>query len=179
MKSPLAELSVAQGLSAAETVRVEEVVIVVPGRRSITTLVNATPVLSEEGDVESFVVTLQDMTPLDELERLRADFLAMVSHELRTHLASVKGSVTTLLDHSATLDPAEARQFHWIIDQQTDRMRDLIGDLLDVARIETGTLPVDPQSVDLDACWTRPATPLPAAAGGIMSASACPRTCPE
>ena len=131
--------------------RVEEIVISVPGGRSITTLVNATPVLSEEGDVESFVVTLQDTTPLDELERLRADFLAMVSHELRTPLASVKGSVTTLLDHSATLDPAEARQFHWIIDQQTDRMRELIGDLLDVARIETGTLPVDPQPVDLDA----------------------------
>ena len=107
-------------------------------------MINATPILSEEGDVESFVVTLQDMTPLDELERLRADFLAMVSHELRTPLASVKGSVTTLLDNSATLDPAEARQFHWIIDHQTDRMHELIGDLLDVARIETGALPVDP-----------------------------------
>ena len=138
----------AQALSAAETVRVEKVVIAIPGGRSITTLINATPILSEEGDVESFVVTLQDMTPLDELERLRADFLAMVSHELRTPLASVKGSVTTLLDNSATLDPAEARQFHWIIDQQTDRMRELIGDLLDVARIEMGALPVDPQPVD-------------------------------
>ena len=49
------------------------------------------------------------------------------------------------------MDPAEARQFHWIIDQQTDRMRELIGDLLDVARIETGALPVDPQPVDLAA----------------------------
>ncbi len=146
---PLAELSLAQALSAGETVRVEEVVIAVPGGGSVTTLINATPILSEEGDVESFVVTLQDMTPMEDLERLRADFLAMVSHELRTPLSAVKGSVTTLLDPSATLDPAEARQFHQIIDQQTDRMRELIGDLLNVARIETGALPLDPQPADL------------------------------
>ena len=67
-----------------------------PDGRSVTTLVNATPIYSEEGAVESVVVTIQDMTPLEELERLRAEFLGMVSHELRTPLAAIKGSAVTL-----------------------------------------------------------------------------------
>ena len=54
----------------------EEIVMQVPDGRSVTTLMNATPIRSEEGEVESVVVTLQDMTPLEELERLRAEFLA-------------------------------------------------------------------------------------------------------
>ena len=92
---------------------------------------------------------MQDMTHLEELERLRAEFLAMVSHELRTPLATVRGSVSTLLDESSGMHPAEMRQFHRIIFEQTDRMRALIADLLDVARIETGTLPVSPEPTDL------------------------------
>ena len=90
------------------------------------------------------VVTLQDMTPLEDLERLRAEFLGMVSHELQTPLASIRGSATTLLDDEPDLDPAEMRQFHRIIQREASRMRGLISDLLDVARIETGTLPVAP-----------------------------------
>ena len=82
---------------------------------------------------------------MEELERLRAEFLGMVSHELRTPLTSIKGSAATLMDDSSDLDPAEMAQFFRIIDNQADYMRDLIGDLLDVARIETGTLPVDPE----------------------------------
>ena len=89
------------------------------------------------------------MTALEELERLRAEFLGMVSHELRTPLTSIRGSATTMLDATSDLDPAEMRQFLRIIVEQADSMRDLIGDLLDVARIETGTLPVSPEPADL------------------------------
>ena len=67
----------------------------------ITTLINTTPIHSESGEVTSVVVTLQDMTPLKELERLRADFLGMVSHELRTPLTSIKGSAATALESSS------------------------------------------------------------------------------
>ena len=96
------------------------------------------------GEAVSIVVTMQDMTPVEELEQSRTDFLAMVSHELRTPLAAIRGSATTVLDDAYALDPAEMRQFFRIIVDQADRMRGLINDLLDVARLETGTLPVEP-----------------------------------
>ena len=145
----LAELPMAQLLSAGETLRAEELTLSVPDGRSIAVLVNVTPMLTEEGKVESAVVTLQDMTPLKEMERLRAEFLGMVSHELRTPLTSIKGSADTLLESFNSLDSAEMVQFIRIIKTQTERMRDLISDLLDVARIETGTLPVTPGPVEV------------------------------
>ena len=144
----LDEFPLAQALSIGETVRLEEIVMEVPDGRSVKTLINATPIHSQEGAVESFVVTMQDMTPLEELERLRAEFMGMVSHELQTPLTSIRGSANTLLDEAASLDPAEMRQFHRIISDQADRMRGLIRDLLDVARIETGTLSVAPEPSD-------------------------------
>ncbi len=145
----LEEFPLSQGLRTGETVRAEEIVLQSPGGGSVTTLINATPIRSEEGEVVSVVVTMQDMTPLEELERLRAEFLGMVSHELRTPLAAIKGSAATLTEAASDLDPAEMLQFFRIIGEQADYMRDLIGDLLDVARIETGELPVAPAPADV------------------------------
>ena len=147
----LRELPLAEVLSAGETVRAEEIALRVPDGRSVSVLLNATPIQSEDGQLASFVVTLQDMTPLEEQERLRAEFLAMVSHELRAPLAAVKGSVTTLLEAAGELDPAEMTQFFRIIRDQSDQMRFLIGDLLDAARIETGSLSVDPEPTEVRA----------------------------
>ena len=162
----LQEFPLLRALSAGETVRAEEIVIRVPDGRSVTTLVNATPIRPEDGEVESVVVTLQDMTPLEELERLRAEFLAMVSHELRMPLTSIRGSATTLLDASPDLDPAEMRQFHRIIVDQADNMRELIGGLLDVARIETGALPVDPEPVEVASLVDRARNTFQSGGGG-------------
>ena len=88
--------SMAQALSGGETLRSEEVVIRVPDGRSVTTLMNATPIRTAEGDMESFVITFQDMTPMEAIGRQRAQFLGMVSHELRGPLTSIKGSAVTL-----------------------------------------------------------------------------------
>ena len=101
----IAPFDIAKELIAGDTVRAEEIVIEVPDGRSVTTLVNGTPIRGEDGRIVSVVVTLQDMTALEELERLRAEFLAMVSHELRTPLTSVKGSIATLLEPPSTPRP--------------------------------------------------------------------------
>ena len=143
----LEEFPLAQGLMTGETVRAEEIVLRVPDGRSVATLLNATPIRSEQGEVESFVITLQDMTALEDQERLRAEFLAMVSHELRAPLVSIKGSAATVMGSSSTFGPAEMLQFFRIIDRQADHMSGLINDLLDVARIETGPLAVNPEPV--------------------------------
>ncbi len=139
----------AELLSIGETVRAEEIVLEVPDGRRVTVLLNATPILSDDGVVESVVVTMQDMADVEELERLRADFLAMVSHELRAPLTSIKGSAATVLGSATELDPAVVRQFFRIVDEQADHMNGLVADLLDVARIETGELPVSPEPAEV------------------------------
>ncbi len=149
------EFPIAQALKIAESMRSEELVLSVPDGRSVRTLANITPIASDDGDVASVVVTMQDLAPLEEIERLRAQFVGMVSQELRAPLTSIKGSAAALLDSAAALDPDERREYARIIDEQSDRMRDLIGDLLDAGRIETGTLSIRPESWDVTALVER------------------------
>ncbi len=143
----LQEFPLAQVLKNTAMMRAEEIVLRVPDGRSITTLVNVTPIRTEDGTVESVVVTLQDMAPIEELERMRSEFLGLVGHELRAPLVSIKGSTTTVLNTPATSNLAEILQFIRIIDEQADHMRSLISDLLDAGHIETGTLSVAPEPV--------------------------------
>ena len=152
---PLQEFPLSGLLSTGERVQAEEIVLRVPEGRSVTVLLNATPIIGDDGAVESVVVTMQDLAAVEELERLRADFLAMVSHELRAPLTSIKGSAATVLGSSADMDPAVVRQFFRIIDEQADHMNGLVADLLDVARIESGELPVSPEPAEVTALVDR------------------------
>ena len=129
-------------LSSGETVRVEEVLLKVPDGRSVSTLINATSSRADDGTIKSCIVTMQDLTPIHNLERGRSEFLGTVSHALRAPLTAVKGSATTLIQAIDDLEPDEMLQFFEIIEEQTDRMRDLISELLQVANIEAGTLSV-------------------------------------
>ena len=144
----LAEFPLARALGDAITMRAEEIVLSVPDGRSLRTLINVTPIRSVDGkddEIVSVVVTMQDLAPLEELERLRAEFLGVVSHELRTPLAAIKGSVAAVRGAAPALPQAEVDQFLRIIDAQADHMQGLIGNLLDAGRIEAGTLSVDPE----------------------------------
>ena len=125
-EASLGDLPIDQLLQSGETMRAEEVVLSVPDGRSVRTLVNATPIRTEDGAVASLVITVQDLAPLDEIERMRTEFLGLVSHELREPLAAIKGSATTLLEDAAALDPAEMREFHRIIAEQSNHMRELV-----------------------------------------------------
>ena len=136
-------------MSAGENIRADEIVLQTPDGRSLTALLTAAPIRSESGEFEWVVLTLQDLTSLEDFVRLRAEFLGTVSHELLTPLTSIKGSTTTLLNDLPGLEPPEARRFIEIIDAQADEMRDLISQLLDMARIEAGALSVNPGPADL------------------------------
>ncbi|MCY3646807.1 MAG: ATP-binding protein [Chloroflexi bacterium] len=146
----VAEFPLTRSLATGETVRGEEIVLQAPDGRQVSTIINATPIHADDGAVQSVVVTMQDLASLKQFEQMRADFLAMVSHELRAPLSSIKGSAATLVQSGTALDPAATTQFHRIIEQQADYMQDLITDLLDVARIEAGTLAISPQPVSVE-----------------------------
>ena len=147
---PIDELPTMKALARGETILADEVVIHPPGDRpAVTTLVNARPIRRGNGDIASVVATIQDITPLEEIKRQRADFLNAVSHELRTPLTAIKGSTSTLLNSTYPVDPTETRQFLRVIDEQSDHMRRLINDLVDVTQIEAGLLTVSPEPLEV------------------------------
>nr|MCS5617208.1 ATP-binding protein [Pirellulales bacterium] len=99
--------------------------------------------LSGEGGA---VIVLNDVTDMQRLENVRRDFVANVSHELKTPVASIKGFVETLLD-GAVDDPGNSRRFLEIVNRQADRLASIIEDLLALSRIEQsegiGNLPLE------------------------------------
>ncbi len=151
----LEELPLARQLEDATAMRAEEIELSVPDGRSVRTLVNVTPIRSEDGEVVSVVVTMQDLAPLEELERQRAEFLGMVSHELRAPLTSIKGSAATVRSASRAPTRAEMLQFFRIIEAQADHMSGLIANLLDAGSIEAGTLTVAPEPSNVAALVDR------------------------
>jgi two-component system phosphate regulon sensor histidine kinase PhoR len=97
----------------------------------------ASPLESPDGMTSSgkAMLVLTDETSLKKADRMRADFLANASHELRTPLASLSGFIETLRGHARD-DEAARDQFLSIMDDQADRMRRLIDDLLVLSRVE-------------------------------------------
>ncbi|HEV8636117.1 MAG TPA: histidine kinase dimerization/phospho-acceptor domain-containing protein, partial [Chloroflexota bacterium] len=86
---------------------------------------------------------------LRELDRLKSEFLAVVGHELRTPLASIKGFASALRQDDVPLDVETQRDFLRTIELDTDRLSRLVQDLLDTSRIEAGTLRVEPHPASL------------------------------
>ena len=102
------------------------------------------------------LLLLQDVTALHRLESVRRDFVANVSHELRTPLAAMMAVVETLED-GALDDPVEARAFLGRLHGEVDQLTELVRELLELSRIESGQAEIHPEPTD-------PATLLPAAA---------------
>jgi two-component system phosphate regulon sensor histidine kinase PhoR len=96
------------------------------------------------------MVVLHDVTQLKRLESIRRDFVANVSHELKTPVTSIQGFVETLRD-GAIDDPDTARRFLDIITRHAERLNAIIEDLLSLSRIEieggAGAVPLEPQPV--------------------------------
>jgi signal transduction histidine kinase len=84
------------------------------------------------------------------LTQLQSDFIATVTHELCTPLGFIKGYATTLLRDDTTWDENTRREFLTVIDEEADRLRDLIDSLLDSSRLQAGTLQMQFQNIRLD-----------------------------
>lgn len=113
-----------------------EVGLVIQGTDRIYQVQTA-QVKNEEGRDLGIVAIMSDITEIKNIEKMKSSFVAMASHELRTPLTAIKGFTSTLLmDDGFSAD--ERREFLMIIDQECDRLRRLIDDLLNTARIEAG-----------------------------------------
>lgn len=94
------------------------------------------------------IVVLHDITNIKRLEKMRSDFVANVSHELKTPVTSVSGFSETLLSGEVT-DEATKRQFLQIIYDESQRLDRLISDLLHLSKIEKQEMPLDLETVDM------------------------------
>ena len=138
-------------LETREHVR-DEILFFYPEERVID--VNATPISDSEGQVSGVLIVLHNITALRKLERMRSEFVANVSHELKTPIASVKGFAETLL--AGALDDKEtARSFLQIIYDESERLNRLIGDILDLSKIESKRIPLHFSPVELDSFMER------------------------
>ncbi|MBI4671319.1 MAG: PAS domain-containing protein [Chloroflexi bacterium] len=94
-------------------------------------------------------VLWRDVTRDKELERMKSQLLSTVSHELRTPLASIKGFATTLLRQDVRWDEATQREFLRIIEEESNRLEELIDNLLDMSQVEAGALRIQKEPVRL------------------------------
>lgn len=104
---------------------------------------------------------------LSEANTLRSALLAAVSHDLRTPLASIKAAVTSLLSREVKWNPRDMREFYETINAETDRLTGLIGNLLDMSRLQAGVLPVSVQATHVDDVVVQAVASLPAPDAGI------------
>lgn len=122
-----------------------EIILFLPSEKVFNA--SAAP-LGEKDNIWGAVVALNDITEIKRLERIRSEFVANVSHELRTPLTSIQGFVETLKE-GAIDDPKKARHFLKIIEKQSNRLNNLIEELLQLSKIESQEIAMNLQLVDL------------------------------
>lgn len=122
-----------------------EITLVYPVRKVFE--INATPVFNND-TIIGCVAVIHDITQIRRLETVRSDFVANVSHELKTPLTSIKGFIETLLD-GALEDKANNRGFLEIIRDHAERLEGLINDLLTISGLESGEARLEKTALDL------------------------------
>jgi two-component system phosphate regulon sensor histidine kinase PhoR len=133
--------------SLKEGVRIhEEVHIYYPKERILDA--HIAPYVGDRDEIKGVITVLHDITEIRRLEKIRSEFVANVSHELKTPLTSLKGFAETLLD-GAMYDEKTCRSFLKIIYDESDRLHRLISDILDLSKIEQQRLPLKPQPLNV------------------------------
>ncbi|HYY33844.1 MAG TPA: GAF domain-containing protein [Gaiellaceae bacterium] len=101
------------------------------------------------GSVAGRIFTFRDVSSERVVEQMKSDFVATVSHELRTPLTSIYGFAETLLRSDVAFSEAERRTFLGYIGSESERLINIVDDLLNVARLEAGTLGLNIASTDV------------------------------
>jgi len=135
-----------EGLKSKEHLR-EEITFYFPEERLLE--LNLVPIHPEGNEFSGVLLVLQDVSAIRRLERMRSEFVANVSHELKTPITAVKGFAETLLG-GAVNDEETARSFLQIIFDESDRLNRLIGDILELSKIESRRVPLAFSPVEVD-----------------------------
>ena len=113
------------------------------------------PLLSTDGVLLNVIGVVRDITRFREAEELKSTFVSVVSHELKTPVALIKGYVSTLRREDATWDRDIVQDSLAVIEEEADRLTDLIENLLDASRLQAGALSINLSDVDLSTLTRR------------------------
>lgn len=124
--------------------------LIVKDRKALSVGITYAPAVDEAGGLLSIVATLRDITKFREAEELKSTFISIISHELRTPVALIKGYVGTLRREDAKWDPEVVHESLAVIEEESDRLASLIDDLLEASRLQAGALQLKRSEVALD-----------------------------
>lgn len=124
----------------------DEMIFYYPSERILE--INLSPISHTEDEWAGILIVLHDITAVRRLERMRSEFVANVSHELKTPIAAVKGFAETLLA-GALNDKETAKSFLQIIFDESERLNRLIGDILELSKIESKRIPLQFSPISL------------------------------
>lgn len=114
--------------------------------------VRVSPLFYKEEELSGFVAIFHDITQIEKLEQVRKDFVANVSHEIKTPITAIKGFADTLLE-GAINDKDNAVNFLERIRSNSERINSLVDDLMTISKIELGVIVVQKMIVDIDAVF--------------------------
>jgi PAS domain S-box-containing protein len=120
-----------------------------PGGSRLTVGVTYTPLYDAEGRLLNIIVNVVDITRFREAEQMKSTFISVISHELKTPVALIKGYAGTLRRPDAAWDPETLADGLAVIEEEADRLNALIDNLLDASRIQTGVFRLERSDVDL------------------------------
>jgi PAS domain S-box-containing protein len=123
---------------------------ILDGGKTIYLRLEAFDVSDSRGDLIGRGLLLHDITADRELDRMRASLVSTVSHELRTPLASIKGYATTLLAEDVQWDRESQNEFLKIISDESDRLSELVNNILDLSRLDAGALQLERVKCDIE-----------------------------
>ncbi|MDK2918643.1 MAG: two-component system, NtrC family, sensor histidine kinase KinB [Candidatus Petromonas sp.] len=110
---------------------------------------NVKPITTKDGENIGVVTLMQNITKLKEVDQIKSDFVSTVSHEFRTPLTSISMGVGILLDEIPGQINEDQRELIEAIKEDSERLKNLVSDLLDLSRIESGKIQMDIQSNDI------------------------------
>src|SRR5437660_1811550 len=137
-----------QAFAGQEVVNREMVICARDGQR-FTVAVTASCVRSVKDEPTSGILNVRDLTRERQQEEQRSTFISVVSHELQTPIAIIKGYASTLRREDATWDAETVRGRLGAIEDEADRLNHLVGNLLYASRIQAGGLKMESSEVDL------------------------------
>ncbi len=115
------------------------------------------PLVSPDNTLLYIIATVRDISHFREAEEIKSTFISVISHELRTPVALIKGYVSTLRREDASWDPEVVRDSLEVIEEEADRLTSLIENLLDASRLQAGGLSLNLTDVALDGLALRTA----------------------